>query len=403
MTRILFVDPIGGAAGDMLLSALIDAGAPEEAVREAVDAVLPGRFALATEEVHRAGLRARRLLAEAVPGAEGSGHGVRRVSELLTAVERAPEPIRARVRTVLERLAEAEARIHGTEPDQVELHALGDDDTLLDVVGISAALEWLGIERIEVAALPLGAGGSVPATHGHMEIPLPAPATVELLHGFRLRGGGTGETVTPTAAAVFAALAEPAEAIPEMTLDAVGYGAGTRDDPRHPNVVRVLVGTPAAGSDGGRTLTVLEANVDDLTPELISDAAAALFAAGALDVWTTPVQMKKGRPGVVVSAICENAVEPAVRRTFFEATSTFGVRSHSVTRSELERRMVAVQLTGGTVRVKMGLVDGRAVTATPEHDDVAELAHQLGKPVREVYEEAAAAARQLREREAQRR
>ena len=397
MSRILYVDPIGGAAGDMLLAALLDAGASLDAVRDAVDSVLPGRFAIDTREVHRAGFRGRMLQAEAVPGTD---HGHRRVAELMAAVESAPEPARARARLVLGRLAEAEARVHGTDPEQVALHALGDDDTLLDVVGIAAALVSLGIERIEVGPLPLGAGGSVAGAEGHPEIPLPAPATVELLHGFPVRGGGSGETVTPTAAAVFAALAEPADAIPDMTLDGVGYGAGTRDDPGHPNVVRVLVGTPTAEKIGtDRTLTVLEANVDDLTPELMADAAAALFGAGALDVWTTPVQMKKGRPGAILSAICENAAELAVQRAFFEATSTFGVRGHSVTRSELERRVVATAVAGGTVRVKVGVLEGRVVTATPEHDDVAELARQLGKAVREVYEEAAAVARQLRQGE----
>ena len=402
MTRVLFVDPIGGAAGDMLLAALLDAGASEDVVREAIDAVLPGAFAISTREVHRAGMRARLLQAQRVPGANDGGNPPRRVGELLAAIQPAPEPIRARARLVLEHLAEAEARVHGDELADVDLHALGDDDTLIDVIGVSAALDSLGVGRIEVSSLPLGAGGSVPVGDGHAEVPLPAPATLELLRGFPVHGAGREETVTPTAAAIFAALATPADTVPAMTLEAVGYGAGTRDSADGPNVVRVLVGTAATGPGDGkvRSLTMLEANLDDLTPELVADATHALFAAGAVDVWTTPVQMKKGRAGVVLSALCEPATETAVRGAFFEATSTFGVRAHTVLRSELERRTVAVPVAGGSVRVKVGVLGGLVVTVTPEHDDVAALARQTGKPVREVYGEAAAAAGRLRHQQA---
>jgi uncharacterized protein (TIGR00299 family) protein len=398
MTRILFVDPIGGAAGDMLLAALLDAGASEQAVRDAVDAVLPGRFAISTEEVSRAGLRGRMLRAERLPGAEPSASRDGRA--LLAAVDDLPQELADRARSVLERLLEAEARVHGTDPANVHLEALGDDDTLLDIVGIAAALDSFGIDDIRVGPVPLGTGGSVSGGPGHADLLLPAPAVVELLHGFPVRGGGGGETVTPTAAAVFAALAEPSEAIPSMTLEAAGYGAGTRDDADRPNLVRVLVGTATKHADPSvRELIVVEANLDDLTPELVADATGALFAAGAVDVWTAPVQMKKGRSGVVVSAICDAAAEPAVRRAFFEATSSFGVRAHGVVRTELKRRMVATSVSGGTVRIKVGELDGRVVTATPEHDDVAELARQIGRPVREVYEEAAAAATRLRNNE----
>jgi uncharacterized protein (TIGR00299 family) protein len=402
MNRILFVDPIGGAAGDMLLAALIDAGAPLEQIRLAVDAVVPGRFTIGTEEVQRAGIRATAL--RLTPTTEQVALTPRSVTDLVDAVESGdlPERVKALSLRVLQRLGQAEASVHGGTPDGVGLYELGDDDTLVDVVGFAAALVAMDVKRVLLSALPLGAGGTVPGRSGHHEIPLPAPATLELLKGFPIRGAGPDETVTPTAAAILAALAQPADSLPDVTLEAVGYGAGTRDPADRPNVVRVLIGAAAGVGVRTRSLVVLEANLDDLTPELVADAASALFAAGALDVWTTPIHMKKGRLGVMLSALCELPAQAAVRTAFFEATSTFGVRAHTVLRSELERRTVAVEVAGGSVRVKVGMLGDRTVTATPEHDDVAELAHQLGRPVREVYAEAMAASAALRDQEAPR-
>jgi uncharacterized protein (TIGR00299 family) protein len=406
VTRIVYVDVVGGAAGDMLLAALLDAGVPPEPVWQAVNAVLPGRFVCRVEPVSRGGIRAGFLRIDPGPAAAPSFHGSeaplapRSLSDLLAAVDRAPIPpaIADRARTVLQRLGEAEQRVHGTSPGQTALHALGDDDTLLDVVGVSAALHAAGVDRVLVSAVPLESEGWLPPRSGHPGVPLPAPATLELLRGFRTRPGGTGEVVTPTAAAILAALASPADGFPEMAVEAVGYGAGTNDPPDRPNVVRVVLGTGAAApaasiAAGRRDLVVMEANLDDLTPELVADAAQALLSAGALDVWTTPAQMKKGRPGTVLSALVEPEGEIRLQTVFFEATSTFGVRSYTVRRAELERRTVSVDIADGSVRVKVGLLNGRVVSATPEHDDVAALAARAGRAVRHVYQEAAVAAR----------
>ena len=394
MGRVLFVDVVGGAAGDMLVAALLDAGADESSVRRAVEAVVPGRFRFDLEPVVRAGHRASYLRISTL----GRDPAARRsVEDLIAAVDRADlEPaVRDRARRVLETLGRAESRVHGS--DHIDLGELGDDDTLLDVVGFAAAAASLEIDRVLVSAVPLGQG---PEAVG--------PATLQLLHGFDIRGApaGAGENVTPTAAAIFAALARGSTATPAMRLEAVGYGAGTRDPSGFANVVRVLVGTAADEESGAtdedpsglrrRTLAVLEANLDDLTPELVADAADALLAAGALDVWITPIQMKKGRSAVTLSALCEPRDESRVLGSFFETTSTFGVRRHTVERAELERRSVAVPVAGGTVRVKLGMLESRILSATPEHDDVASLARRLDRTVREVYEEAVAAARTLK-------
>lgn len=405
---VLYVDVVGGAAGDMLLAALLDAGAPRGPVVEAVSSVLERRVDPTTTEVRRGGLRA---LALNVSDEVGRARAARRGPlELIAAVERAPlEPgVRARAVSVLARLGDAEARVHGVSLEDLELDELGDDDTLVDVVGVAAALESLGVERIAVSSLPMppsgGDGGRTTTSADHASYPVPAPVTLELLRGFAFRpslaGSEMTETVTPTAAAIFASLGESVPEIPELTVERVGYGAGTRDPSGVANVVRVLLGTPAASHvSGGRRLLVLEANVDDLTPELVPDAVEALMSAGALDAWATPIVMKRGRPALTISALCDPEEHVSVRRAFFESTSTFGVRVHEVVRPELERRMVEVELADGgpSVRVKVGILDGRAVSAKPEHADVVEAALKLGRPVRSVHAQASALAHDLLE------
>lgn len=404
MTGVLYVDPIGGAAGDMLLAALLDAGASEAAVAEAIRYVVPAAR-ISTETVGRAGLRATFLRVAGLEPFGGGGGRMRGIGELLDALDagtRLPPPVAETARSVLHLIGEAESRVHGGGSES-SLHALGDPDTLVDVVGVAAALHSLGVERMLVSSLPIGAGGSGGERgQGGHSVPLPAPATLELLRGFAVRPGGTVETVTPTAAAIIAAIGEPTEGFPAMTVRSVGYGAGARDPAERPNVVRVVLGDVVTDegaedpeSGPSRLLSVLEANLDDLSPELVADAVSAVLAAGALDAWTTPIQMKKGRPGWTIAAICEPRAELRVRRELFLTTSTFGVRSHLVTRRELSRRIATVRLDGGVIRVKVGTLGDRVVSATPEHDDVAAAAANTGRAVRAVYEEAAAAARTL--------
>jgi pyridinium-3,5-bisthiocarboxylic acid mononucleotide nickel chelatase len=404
VSKLLYIDVVGGAAGDMILAALLDAGADLDELRSAVNTILPGRFVIDTEVVRRSGLRARLLRIDAAKREPGDDTlQPRPFGDLVAALEAAttlPERVASRARSILNLLGAAEARVHGIDLEDLLLHELGDDDTLLDVVGVAAGLQSLDVERLVVSTVPLGSG-EVAGRHSHGAVPLPATVTLELLKGFRVRGAGIGETVTPTGAAIIAALGSPAEAFPDMRIEAVGYGAGNDDPPGYPNVVRVVLGEEASepASQGGpieRDLLVLEANLDDLTPELVADAAQALLAAGALDAWTTPVVMKKGRPGLVLAALCEPASAPRLHRVFFETTSTFGVRSTPVRRAELERRTISVPLGDDVVRVKVGILDGRVTSATPEHDDVAEIAGRRGLTVRAVYEETAIAARNLR-------
>jgi pyridinium-3,5-bisthiocarboxylic acid mononucleotide nickel chelatase len=394
--KVLFVDVVGGAAGDMLLAALLDAGAARDQVSDAVSAVLGRRVECVTAEVRRRGLRALALSAPGDLSAER-----RRPRELLDAVDRAAleDGVAARATGVLQRLFEAESKVHGREIAELELEELGEDDTLLDVVGVAAALASLGVERVDVSAIPMPPP-SGDGTHGS-----PAPVTLELLSGFALRPSVAGtdlpETVTPTAAAILSVLGRPVPEMPELVLERVGVGAGSRDAASVANVVRVMLGEASPAADGARRLLLLEANVDDLEPELVPDAIEALLAAGALDAWTAPIVMKRGRPAVAISALCERDMLDEVRRTFFEATTTLGVRVHEVSRPELDRRIVEIDLAEGgpRIRVKLGVLDGRTLNAKPEHADVVEAARKLGRPVRSVHAQASALAYRLLERD----
>ena len=392
--RVLYVDVVGGAAGDMLLAALLDAGASPDDVADAVSAVLGRRVACSTTEARRRGLRA---LALSVPGDLSAER--RRPRELLDAVEHSAlgDGVRARAAAVLERMFDAEAKVHGREIADLELEELGEDDTLLDVVGVAAALDSLGVERVDVSAIPMPPPSN-DGSHGS-----PAPVTLELLSGFALRpslaGADLPETVTPTAAAILSALGRPVPELPELVLDRVGVGAGRRDPGSVANVVRVVLGRTSPSADRARRLLMLEANVDDLEPELVPDAIDALLAAGALDAWSAPIVMKRGRPAVAISALCERDTLDDVRRAFFEETTTLGVRVHEVSRPELDRRIVEIELAEGgpRIRVKLGVLDGKTLNAKPEHADVVEAARKLGRPVRSVHAQASALAHRLLE------
>ena len=383
-----YLDCVGGIAGDMTCAALLDAGAPEEALRE-----VPARLGLPdvelqVERTERHGIGALHL--EVLDPHEGhhdrSWRAIR--GQLIDADLKAG--VRERALAVLQRLAEVESSVHGVALDDVHFHEIGAVDTLVDVVGAITLLEALGVSRLVCSPLPMG-GGTTRAAHG--VLPLPAPATAALLTGAPIFGVVLqAELVTPTGAALAATLADDWGPLPAMTLRQVGYGAGTADFPERANLVRVLLGE---GSDHPQTdVVVLETNLDDLIPELVPDAAERCFAAGALDVWTVPVTMKKGRPGIVLSALARPASQEAVARAMLEHTSALGVRTARWQRHELERQVRTVEVDGRPVRVKLGLLEGRIVNVAPEHDDCAAVAAGTGAPVQSVWAAALAAARE---------
>lgn len=374
----------------MFLAALLDAGADLDRVQAGLSGLDVGELRLERGEAVRHGITATRV---EVHSGEEPPH--RTWADVRGVIERAgfAEPVEAVATRAFALLAQAEGRIHGVSPEEVYFHEVGAADAIADICGVAIALDDLGIDRVECSPLPASRGV---VTSAHGRVPLPAPAALELLKGAAWQGTDvSAELVTPTGAALVAALAEGYGPLPRMRLEGVGYGAGARDLEELPNVLRVLIGAPEG--KGGRShhvgpVSVIETNLDDISPELIPDALESCFAAGALDVWTTPVVMKKGRPGFVLAALARPADEDGVARAMLEATSTLGVRISRSERWELDRRSEVVDVAGGQVRVKLGLLDGEVVNVAPEHDDLAEVARRTDRPVSEVWRSAIGAA-----------
>ncbi|MEV5828717.1 nickel pincer cofactor biosynthesis protein LarC [Spirillospora sp. NPDC052242] len=388
--RTAWIDASAGVAGDMLLAALLDAGAAPSSVRAAVEAVVPGEVRLVREEVTRAGMRAARV--RVVPGGDGHPHRTWRDVRRLLAGADLPARVREDALAVFGRLAAAEGRVHGVAADDVAFHEVGAWDSIADVVGVCAALHDLAVTDVAAGPVAVGAG-RVATAHGDM--PVPVPAVAELAAGRRVLAGGDGELATPTGMALLAVLAREERGLPPMRLEATGVGAGSRDTPGRPNVVRVLLG--AAGErpvDGGSAAeaVVLEANVDDLDPRVWPGVLAALLEAGASDAWLVPVLMKKGRPAHTLCVLGPPGRADGLRTAMFRLTSTLGVRERTVRKTMLRRGWARVDVLGARLPVKVGHRDGRIVQAAPEFEDAARLAAARGVPVRAVLDAAVAAA-----------
>ena len=384
----LWVDASAGIAGDMLLGALLDAGASLDAVRSAVAAVVPGEVVVRTSAVTRAGLRALKVDVEST----GDGHPHRswaRIRALLGSAD-LPAAIRDPALAVFARLADAEGRVHGIPADDVHFHEVGSWDAIADIVGVCAALADLGVDRVTGSPVAVGSGRTR-AAHG--DLPIPVPAVLELARGWQVLAGGVGELATPTGMALLRTLADTCGPIPPMEIAAVGIGAGGRDTGGRANVVRAVVGAAAvADAPTASDMWVLETNVDDLDPRLWPTVLAALLAAGAPDAWLVPILTKKGRPAHTLCVLAHDGDREALRDKVFALTSTLGVRETPVSRTALQRDWRAVTVRGGEVRIKVGLRAGRIATATAEFEDAAALARTRGVPVRRVLDEAAAAA-----------
>lgn len=389
MARHAWVDASAGVAGDMLLAALLDAGAELDVVRRAVGAVLPDEVAVGTQRVTRAGLAAlQAVVGHPAPSPVRAWADLR---DLLASAD-----LHERVRTDALRtfglLAVAESRAHGIAVDEVHFHEVGAWDSVADVVGVCAAVAHLGIERITCGPVGLGSG-TVRTEHGTM--PVPVPAVLGVLAGSRLvttsEGTLVGECATPTGVALLAALVDGHADGPRGRVVGSGTGAGGRDVPGRANVTRVVLVEPLP-SPQEQSLVEVSATVDDLDPRVWPAAVEELLLGGVLDVWTTPVLMKKGRHGTVVTALAEPEDVEAVVELLLRQTTTLGVRWHEVRRTTLERVWREVTVLGEPVRVKIGSRDGRVLTVTPELEDCRELALRRGTPLRVVLRAAEAAA-----------
>jgi len=436
---LLYIDAFAGISGDMFLGALVDAGLAEADLRAALATLPIEGYELLVRKEKRGSLSATRVEVKLDPKGKQPHRNLKDIEEIIkggsdcglriadcglngkrpNGERGGPASLDAlrrggkRALAVFRRLAEAEARVHGTTAQEVHFHEVGAVDAIVDIFGVCAGLEMLGVERVVSSGLPMGSG-YVDAAHGRL--PVPVPAVVELMRGHPVRpllrqgfGGQAcdeeGELTTPTGAALAVTLADAFGPMPAMTVEKVGYGAGARGmSPRPegrgsngtagrgrvPNVLRVILGRPVAGGDADEADVVwlLEANVDDASGEMLGAATQALFEAGALDVWLVAATMKKGRPGVVLACLAAEGLVAAVEEAIFRETTTFGIRRSAVERTKLAREHVTVQTAFGPVRVKVGRRGGKVVTASPEYEDCRRLAAERGAAFREVYEAA---------------
>ncbi len=387
--KIAYFDCFSGVSGDMALGALLACGADEAAFRQALAGLAVSGYELKIGRVTRGGLAATDV--DVVLREHEQGHG-RHLPDIATLLERSTlsDTVRQKALAVFGRLADAEAKIHSTTREEIHFHEVGAVDAIVDIVGVCLLLEMLGIEQVVLSALPTGYG-TITCAHG--VLPVPAPATLELLTGFPVYPVNIrGELVTPTGAALLTTLAGPDQAgpMPAMRVQTSGFGAGKKQfDPNRPNLLRVVIGETEESADKTpQTIRVLETNLDDQNPEGFELLMERLFAAGALDVFFVPIQMKKNRPAILVTVLCPLEKTEELASILFREGGTFGIRIREQKRLTLTRSWETVTTEYGPIQVKVGAWQGEEVTAAPEYEDCKRAAVEHGVPLRFVYEAA---------------
>ena len=387
--KVLYFDCGCGISGDMFVGALLDVGADFGGVEAGLASLGLKGYVIRAEEVRRKGIRGMhfRVLQE-----EGVKQPHRHLAHIREIIERGklPEDVKAASLGTFQRIAEAEAAVHGTSVEKVHFHEVGAVDSIVDVVGAYLALHSLGVDRVESSPLNVG-GGTVQCAHG--VLPVPAPATAELLRGVPSYGGEVQvELVTPTGAALITSVAAGFGAMPMLRVERVGYGAGTRELADRPNLLRVLMGEGEPASGGGCSVRVIETNVDDMSAELLAPLVGNLIAAGARDAFLTQVMGKKGRPGYLVTVLCDEEKVSELVGVLMDNSTTFGVRMRREERVCLAREWRKVETPWGDVRIKLGGQEGEVTRRAPEFEDCRAVAEAAGVAVLAVYEAAFAAA-----------
>ncbi|MCL5057537.1 MAG: nickel pincer cofactor biosynthesis protein LarC [Actinobacteria bacterium] len=384
--KILYLDCFSGISGDMCLGALIDAGADEKRLRKDLLKLPLYDWDMRIEKKNSRGITGTKV--DIAVREDHQPH--RNFSDIEGILKDCSLPDKARdiALRIFERLAGAEGKVHGLPAGRVHFHEVGGVDSIVDIVGTSLALYYLEVDRVICSPVPPGRG-TVNCRHG--VLPVPAPATAELLKGIPLaRLNVEGELVTPTGAAIAATVAQDFGPLPEMKVEALGYGFGSKDF-GIPNFLRVFIGESTAGVNSYNTeaVMVMETNIDDMNPEFLGHIMDRLFACGALDAFISPAYMKKNRPGYLLTVLCPPPLKDTVLKVLFEETSTLGVRWRQEQKSMLGRRVGEVDTPYGTVRVKYALSgDGKVLRAAPEYEDCKSIAREKGVPLREIYEAA---------------
>ena len=380
-----YLDCFSGISGDMFVGALLDVGLPLERLFADLKKIPLGFYEFKRTRALRGHLVGTRVEIR-VPGKQPS-RKLRDIEALIRDSELSAG-VKERALKVFSRLAEAEGKLHNMPPEQVHFHEVGAVDAILDIVGTCIGLEFLEISHLTCSPVNVGSG-CVEAAHG--SLPVPAPASLELLKDLPIYSSGVdGELVTPTGAALISTLATGFGPIPPMRVERIGYGAGAREIPGHPNLARLLLGESAEpvrvreGAPGDEVVSVIEANVDDMSPQLYGYFIDQALAAGALDVTCTPIQMKKDRPGILLSVLCTPEKGDALAQMLFEQTTTIGVRIYEARRKILERELVSIQTPYGRVKVKVAKRDGKVLNVAPEYEDCQRLATEKGVPLKQV-------------------
>ena len=380
---MLYLDCFSGASGDMMLGAMLDLGLPLDALKGALGSLALEFGDISAEKVTRAGVTATKFrLHDARSPVPDNGHRHYHLKGIVNAIRRsalAPES-QDRAIQLFERLAQAEAAIHGTPIEKVHLHEVGALDSIIDIVGSVFAFDYFGTDDIVASPLNVG-GGTVRCAHG--DFPVPAPATARLLIDAPVYSNGSSEMVTPTGALLVTGFAKSFGPLPPMRVEQIGYGAGDRDPKGSPNVLRILKGTRADAGGDSRVVKI-ECEIDDMNPQLFGPLMDSLLAAGALDVFYTPVQMKKSRPGTLVTVVAPPAARSTLTDILFRESTTIGIRYEEMSRTCLDRATETVQTPYGEVRFKIARRDGQELNASPEFDDCARLAAQHGVSIKVV-------------------
>jgi uncharacterized protein (TIGR00299 family) protein len=380
--RLLYLDCAAGAAGDMLAGALVDAGLPLDELRAALGSLAFDACDITLERVSRAGIGAAKF--RVLEPADGrSNHHHHHLESVLRRIARSALSAegRSRAQALFRRLAEVEAEIHQVPLDRVHLHEVGALDSIVDIVSVVFGFEWFGPARVVASPVNMGQG-RVACAHG--DYPVPAPATARLLEGAPVYAAGPqAELTTPTGALLVTAFASTFGPVPPMRLARIGYGAGERDFPRFPNVVRILVGEEERAPIGEPVL-LLECEIDDMNPQIFGLLMDRLHAAGALDVFYAPVQMKKNRPGTLLTIVAPPDARERLASLVFRESTTIGLRYQEVWRERLEREIVTVETPVGPIRFKVARRDGAVVNLAPEFDDCAARASERGLAVKDV-------------------
>jgi uncharacterized protein (TIGR00299 family) protein len=388
--KAAFLDARSGLSGDMFAGAMLDAGADFDELRAALASLPVQGFSVSVRRKPLSGISALKFDVEAST-AQPERH-LREIRDIVNQAGALEPEVKRRALLIFGALAQAEAKVHRTTPEEVHFHEVGAVDSIVDIVAAAWCVERLGIGEMFVSPVPSGSGF---ARSRHGVIPVPAPATVELLAGFpMLMGDGAAEMVTPTGAAILRALAKPAPAAMVFRADRVGYGAGARELSDRPNVLRLIIGELVGNYESDEMIEI-SANIDDLNPQIYDHVIERLFETGARDVTLTPTIMKKNRPGVTLSVLAEPADRAAIAGVLFAESSTIGLRCHPVSRLKLPREIAEVDTRWGRVRVKISRDGGSAVTLSPEYDDCKRLAREHRVALRRVLDEARAVAGRL--------